>query len=525
MKQILHRGAAWVKAHPKIDIAVLVAGLFIFALVTLFHVSSASIWFDEAFSAYIIRFDYWQIAAFTSTDVHPPFYYWALKLWSDLFGTTELALRSLSIVFAIGAISGAFILMRRLFGRSVAAVSLLFMVLSPMIVRYSDEARMYTLATLIVVWATYVLVRAIQAKNQKRWWVAYAVLVALGMWTHYFTAFVWLAHWAWRGIVVAQKNKGVKAFAKAYFTKSWLWVHVLAVGLFVPWLFFMVKQLGTVQGSGFWIGPVGVDTPVNYLTNIFYYLEHGKTQSWIALLIVTVIALVIILIPKTYRRLRADSRQSFWLVSVVAFVPPILLFLSSLPPLRPSFVDRYLIPSILFYSLFMAVVFVVGTRSWRPIARVLPIILVSGMMIFGISNVYYYGNYNKNSNTHILTRQVINEIKRVGGEGQPIVANSPWLLYEAAPYESADHPVYFIDENTQYIFGSLDMLKESDLHKISDLDAFEKANPVIWYFGATTDADVTPYRDDWRKIQTVSVTSPITGKTVYRATAYQVSAE
>ena len=524
MRKIFAKPIAFVKAHPKVDIAFLVAAVVTYAAMTLGNVTNAAIWFDEAFSSYLIQFNFFDIARYTAGDVHQPFYYWLLKMWSWVFGTGEFGLRTMSIFFAIAAIIVAFFLARKLFGRKVALVSLLFLALSPMIVRYGDEARMYTLSAFIVVSATYMLVKATET-NQRKWGVFYGILVALGMWTHYFTALAWLAHWAWRAWSTYRVGSTFKNWWKRFFSKEWVLAYIIAVASFLPWLPFMIKQLGVVQFGGFWIGPVSTDTPANYLTNVFYYLDHDQVQSWLALALLGIIILVVALIPRTYKALSKPEKSTFILIASLAWVPPILLFLASLPPLRPSFVERYLIPAIFAFMIFMALMLVIGTRKWRPIFRALPILLIVGMMIFGITNVYKYGNYNKNTNVHIVTRDVVRKVAAVGHPGEPIITNNPWLFYEAVPYDSTDHPVYFIDANTQYIYGSLDMLKDNDMHKIKDLDAFAKQHPVIWYLGQADSGDIAPYKDSWKKIQTVVYHDPLTDKEAYRATQYRINGE
>lgn len=524
MKKFLDKTIGFIKAHPKIDIVFLSAGVLAFIVIALFNVTNAAIWFDEAFSSYLIQFNFIDIARYTATDVHPPLYYWLLKLWTMLFGTGEFGLRTMSIFFAAATIVMTFFLTKRLFGRKVALVSVLFLSLSPMLIRYGDEARMYTLAAFIVVSATYALVKATDS-GKRRWWVIYGVLVGLGMWTHYFTALAWLAHWVWRAWATHSRDVSFKTRWKRFFTKDWVLAYVIAIATYSPWLYFMVKQLGVVQASGFWIGPVGVNTPANYFSNIFYYLEHDQAQSWLALALIGTIVLIVALIPRTYKSLAKVEKSKFILVSSMAWVPPVLLFLASLPPLRSSFVERYLIPAIIFYSVFMAIVLVVGTKKWRPIFRALPIVLIVGMMIFGITNVYKYGNYNKNTNVHIVTRDVVKEIQNAAKPGEPIIAASPWVFYEAIPYSTEAHPVYFIDANTQYVFGSLDMLKDNDMHKIKDLDTFAKEHPVIWYLDQVGSGDVPPYKDSWVKLQTVTYHDNLTNKEAYRATQYRISGE
>lgn len=524
MKTLVKNISSYIKTHPKIDF--LLVGLLLAAFVTiaLINAPRASIWFDEAFSAYIVQFNFWDIANFTANDVHPPLYYWLLKIWSDLFGTTDLALRSLSIFFGAGAIITAFFLSRKLFGRSVALLSTLFLTLSPMAIRYSDEARMYMLTALIVFAATYVLVKAMETKKRSTWLV-YGVLISLGMWTHYFTALVWIAHWVWRAGVI--KKAGIKAreFKQKFFSKDWILAHVVAIGLFLPWAYAMLYQMTVVQAAGFWIGPVSMDTPSNYFTNVFYYLQHGQAQSWLALAIIAILIILIVSIPKAYKALKLEGKKSFLLISAVAWVPPVLLFVLSMPPLRSSFVERYLVPSAMAFSIFLAIVLVYGTRNWKIWQRIGTVMVIVAMMIFGITNVFYYGNYNKNSNVNIFTRQVVDEIHKVAQPGEPIVMNSPWTFYETVPYENDAHKVYFIDANTDYRFGSLDMLKYRDLHKIKDLEAFKKDHRTIWYMGYTDENEVPPYEASWKALKTVSITDPITGKTVYKATQYQLNAE
>ena len=524
MTNILSKPIAFIKAHSKTDFMFLAAAIITFVTIALFNVTNAAIWFDEAFTSYIIQFNFIEIANYTSTDVHPPFYYWVLKAWTELFGAGEFGMRSMSIFFAAATIVVTFLLTRRMFGRKVALVTLLFLALSPMLVRYADEARMYTMAAFLVASATYALVKASEGQ-QKRWWVIYGVLVGLGMWTHYFTAFIWLAHWAWRAWVTYSKGAAFKVWWKRFFSKNWVLAHIVAVGVFSPWLFFMVKQLTVVQASGFWIPPASVNTPVNYLTNIFYYLEHGQVQSWFAVAMIVIIALVAVLLPKVYKSFSKTEKSNFILVASITWVAPILLFIVSLPPLRPSFVERYLIPATVFFMVFLAVVLVVGSKKWRPIYRALPLLLIAGMMVFGITNVYKYGNYNKNTDFHIVTRDVIEEIHKVAKPGEPIIADTPWNFYEAVPYATEDHPIYFIDASVDYVFGSLDMLKGSDMHKIKDIDAFTKENPVIWYIGQADSGDIAPYKTTWKKVQTVSYYDALIDMSRYRATQYIVNEE
>jgi len=508
-----------------VDYIFLAAGLITYALVTLRTITASSIWFDEAFSAYLTRFNYTEIALYTATDVHPPLYYWILKAWTSLFGTTELGFRSLSLVFALVAIVFGFLLVRRLFGRKAAWIAVLLLAFSPMLVRYGQEARMYTMAAAIGIAATYVLSIAVESKK-RRPWVIYGILVGLGMLTHYFMALVWLAHWVWRFIVTRQQGLRGKDLRKAFFTKNWIIAHSIAIGLFIWWLPFMAIQLTTIQASGFWIGSVSVDTLPGYVTNVLFYLEHGKATGWYGAAAVVVVLLLVVFGIKLYRNLNKKQQKYYLLLLTLAVVPVLILFIASLPPLKSSFVERYVMSAIIGFSLVAGVIIALGMAHLRKIWQVLAVVLVVSCMIVGVSNVYYYGNYNKNSNTLVGTRELVEGAIARSKPGEPIIAADPWIFYEAVFYDSTSHPIYFIDADTHYIYGSLDMLKYSNAHKINDLAAFAKANPIVWYIGGVQDQTIRtipPARSSWTLLQSFSVHNPIDNNDIYKAGEFKIN--
>lgn len=505
----------------------MIAAVVAYAGFTFAHISSWSIWFDEAFTAYLVRFNYLDIARYTATDVHPPLYYWVVKLWTSMWGTSELAFRSLSMIFGVAAIVLGFILVRKLFGKQAAILGAWLMALSPMFIRYGEEARMYTMVTAIVFAATYVLVRATET-NARKYWIWYGILISLGMWTHYFAALAWLAHWVWRylSLRVVDGVRG-KKLRQQFFAKEWIWTHVLAIGVFILWAPFMLRQLGIIQ-MGFWIPAVSTHTFANYFTNILFYLDQQQVLSWFALLYAVILVLSAILIYRAYRQMhRGKDRKSLLLLGSLAFAPPVLLFVASMPPLKSSFVERYLIPASAALMLLLAVVIVRGARTSRRKTSIFLVILLLASFAIGINRVYYYGNYNKNSGTSIRTKELIEQISVKAKPGEPLIATDPWVFYEAVFYTSDAHPVYFLEQTTEYKYGSVDMLKYNDQFKIKDLNVFLKNHPTVWYFGNHGDSPIEPpsIAHGWRQIDTVAVYDSINGTSPYKAVEYQTNAE
>lgn len=117
------------------------------------HLGAQSLWFDEAWSAYAAQRPTLLDAA-NADSTNPPFYYILLHLAGQSFGTTEFSLRLFSTFCALLTIALAYRLGARLFNRKAGTFAALLVTASPLIWWASQEARMYTLlSTLILICA------------------------------------------------------------------------------------------------------------------------------------------------------------------------------------------------------------------------------------------------------------------------------------------------------------------------------------------------------------------------------------
>lgn len=502
------------------DLLVLIGGVGVYVALASSTVTKFSIWFDEAFGSYLVRFDFISIARYTASDVHPPVYYWFLKLWTMTLGNTELAIRSMSIFFGAVTIIFAFLLVLRLFGRRTAYLTIVFLVLSPMFIRYSQEARMYTLLTAEIVAATYLLVYALHTKKQ--WpWVAYGSVVALGMLTQYFTAFAWAAHWVWRYVTVRTTGESFKQTLRKIVTRNWKLAYMVAFGLFVPWLPFLIHQYVLVQGHGFWIPPVTPATLIDFITNVLIFGPSTSAPSWIAAGVILVVLFFGYTTFRLMKTFRGDEKSNYALIVCLVAIPPLLLFLISMPPLRPAFVDRYLMGVVVFIAVLMAINLTQAKFVSLKLRTVVVAVLVV-MMGLGIYNQATIGNYNRSSKQSNNVRQLLEQVRAKAETGTPIVGSSPWIFYEAVAYESPQSPVYFVNETTQYKYGSLTMLAENDTHKIRDLDAFSKKHNHIWLISNLRENEPKPLRSTWHPDQSITINDDLTGKPLFNATRFTV---
>ena len=104
---------SWSERH---FIIVLILGAALTMLISLSIGLAQSVWFDEAYSIMLAKQSTGELLRLTGLDTHPPLYYLLLKAWAGMFGWSEVALRSLSVIAAGGAVVFAGLLVKRMFG-------------------------------------------------------------------------------------------------------------------------------------------------------------------------------------------------------------------------------------------------------------------------------------------------------------------------------------------------------------------------------------------------------------------------
>jgi 4-amino-4-deoxy-L-arabinose transferase-like glycosyltransferase len=113
-----------------------------------YNLGGQSLWSDEGNSAALATRSLPQIARDAAHDIHPPLYYWLLRLWTTVFGISEFALRSLSALLGTLLVLVIYGLGTRLFNRTSGLTAVFIAAIAPFQVYYSQEARMYILVAL-----------------------------------------------------------------------------------------------------------------------------------------------------------------------------------------------------------------------------------------------------------------------------------------------------------------------------------------------------------------------------------------
>ncbi len=170
----------------------------------------SDLWLDEALTANIAGRPIGDLVSLLEHDGAPPLYYLLLHGWMKVFGTGDLAVRSLSGVLGLGVLALCWPAGARLGGESrarrqwIAVAMLLVVASSAYAIRYSTENRMYMLEMLLVLVGYLAIWRALEQPTIPAL-AAVTVVTAALLYTQYWSLYLiavvglCLLGVAWRG--------------------------------------------------------------------------------------------------------------------------------------------------------------------------------------------------------------------------------------------------------------------------------------------------------------------------------------
>jgi hypothetical protein len=213
---------AWIEAAAAI--------LILFGVAARLLVSSASVLAkDESYHLHIAGSGGWiETYRNSLTTPHPPLFFFLLNLWKRA-ARTDWQLRLLPVAFAAAFLWVTYRWSRRLVGNTAALCTLALLSLLPSLILLTSEIRAYALLFLLEVGALASLERALD-EGKARFVVAFAVLEALALWTHYSAIFLICAALAYSAIRVRSRRPSRS------FVAAWI-VSQVALAAFIAFLY------------------------------------------------------------------------------------------------------------------------------------------------------------------------------------------------------------------------------------------------------------------------------------------------
>jgi len=228
-------GAAETVAQPRSRLAkalgsgAICAGILALgAALRSFELGRLSFWYDEVVTMRLARAgspgalveQLFQIDA-TRAPLHPIL----LQAWIKMFGTSETSARSLSVACGVATIVLIFLIGRIVFDAPTGLWAAWLGTLSPILIVYAREARMYAWLVLVTCFAWLALLALLRARSTT-WTVAYGFSLAALAYSHPL-GLAMGATLALAGLI------GARACFGGF--ERWLLVHIGALLLVLPW--------------------------------------------------------------------------------------------------------------------------------------------------------------------------------------------------------------------------------------------------------------------------------------------------
>jgi uncharacterized membrane protein len=293
----------------------------------------------------------------------PPLYFVMARGWVEIFGHSIAVTRSLSAWISLLAFPCLYWLCLELFNSPmVGGVAMALMAVSPIHVLYAQEARPYSLWTVIILLSSAALLRAMRVKTKLSWGL-YAATLGIGLYTHLFTGLIAIGH----GIYVAI----VERFRLSQAVISYLLASLVGILTFIPWLALLIANRSKANSA-----TAGPQTDVlllslfkNWLVNfslIFVDLDyrfHGY-QLFLGFLI-----LIFVLYSFYVLHVRAPQKSFVFIMALIGVTglvlvfPDLILMQGGKSGSRLSTLTRYIIPCYLGFQMSVAYLIATQMRS------------------------------------------------------------------------------------------------------------------------------------------------------------------
>ena len=375
--------------------------IFAFCLaIRIAFLTQKNLWFDEVFSWHLSMDSFYEIIVRTSNDIHPPLYYFTLKIWNFVFGDSVAAMRLLSAFFTSSAIFFIYPLSRRIMPPAQAFLVLVMYSLSPLNLYYSQEVRMAAMNLFLNAGSVYFLMKLTDVSHnhhrifRDKYSLLYLFFTLFALYTHYFSFFILTAEVIYVIVINLYSRKQILSYV-------YIWLGVLAG--YILWLPDLITHMRKGQS---WRVPQNLQQILaeyaNYIRDLnlglYYYYTDLELVKYITYFtaICVLFSIAGVIVHRNKQR-----NNTLVLILLVLFVP---LMLAGIISFRQKIeFYRYLSILVPFISIFL----VYGIYIWKlkPVSYTL-LLLCFAVNVYGIT-IHYSFDFKNDDYRELIIR--INE--------------------------------------------------------------------------------------------------------------------
>jgi hypothetical protein len=446
-------------------------------------------WRDEGLFLAILRLPTWadMFEFVRFHESHPPLFYFAMRLWTQLFGDTDSTTLLVPVILGAALIPTLFIVGRSLFDEATGIVAASFAALSPILTEYSAVARPYSLMPLLSLLSMFALIRGLQRTT----------ISMLGAYVVATTALVYTHNWSWLIVIAQWLAVMVLAVTSKFDSRTaslrwWLIAQACLFAAYAPWLPTLQFQ---VQHAGH--GPAFLslyEYPLLVVAGgVRQFLDstilamlpaHRSDHPWIGLLLMLP---VVFLIATQYLVLRRRRRVSFvdapgdkkmaivCLVVVPAGAWLIALLLSARSELLIRGCLASLSPMVLLWLSYWLLTHHRGPTSIA--ARTSMVVLLMS---------YVAGLYSLLGTTRSNARELASAVASETVPSDVLIISPEWLAssfnrYYRPTIEQIDYPVMKRESAVDFTHVLGRFRNDSALNKVFDhIDRFRRDGRRVW---------------------------------------------
>jgi 4-amino-4-deoxy-L-arabinose transferase-like glycosyltransferase len=429
----------------------------------LFLLDKQSLWYDEGVTAEVAQRGLADLTRWTAGDIQPPLYYYVVALWGRLAGWSEWSLRFPSVFFGVVLVpllaSVAIALTRRRLAGIVAATLAAF---HPLLLYYSQEARMYAMLTALGVLLGYLVIHGETViRRRGLHWLAYVFIATAAIYTHYFAFFLLLA--LALAYLVDQLFVLPRVKARAALTDDdadlpyavrrepllgFVVANSVVLLLYLPWIAALANRLS--MDASYWQGQFKVWEALRHaaisLTSGETVLEAEATQLLWAYAGLTLISVIALLVRRSIQP-RTILYALLWLALPIAAV---MLLASAVPKFNARYVMIALPGLLVLWSAGLTAL--IRLRGWglagivgTPFRRLPSLIALALLALLLAGFAYSSLNWFRNpaftkAEWRELSRYVRERIAAAGGPADELIVLVSGHAWPVWHYYAPDLP-------------------------------------------------------------------------------------
>lgn len=273
-------------------------------LIRIINISFASLWSDELYSMLSVHPDnsLYEVLYMQRKD-QPPLYFVLLRIWTQLFGFTDLSARALSVVIGTLSVFCIGFVNNKIFNYKVGLLSAVIVAFGFTQIEHSLEARFYGLLFLLISISIYTYSLTLENRYKLLVHIIHGGLCGLIILAHHFGAMVVMAYALFDVVILVRKRFKLSELGYTSVT------YFTALLVLLPWIYF---SYSTVQGvREYWLKTI--DLPAYILYNIRY-----NPVSLVLLGILSVAGFVV------GKRKANDLSIVLWMQVLLVIVVPLL---------------------------------------------------------------------------------------------------------------------------------------------------------------------------------------------------------